>query len=646
MRDEVFPRKSAFAGGLRMLAGFLGLACALGSGAEPPPQPPKGAPEYHAPPRPSDGAGMALTVEKLEKGLDPERPLVIWAIGSSFTNGLGNGELLTELIRQRFPKAPKIVYKKMAGNSTSYRFSHGWARHLVVPDQPDVVLIYNFGETEDLEAMLVELRWRTTADILVGSLHWCVPHKAVWPDPDARNGHQDPPGLRALCEKYGVEFVENRREMTRYMLDNRLAIEDLLADAVHENRYASRMTVMNIARHFHRADHFSYDPRARERRIEAESPAVAKTPERWTAAEGGSALTAAAADAELKLRFTGNRIELIGWREPGGGTADVWIDGRPASQAEVFYAGYIEPDPRNAPRPPNPPRDRCPHAVALGRNLVPQTWTIVMTTDAGDFALSGSVTGPDGKGNAMEPFESISGQVRIEPRFWRDPQHNRRGDRFTFEVVRAAAGSVDFRGPAKERFRFRLASELPNQEHELRLVARGDGPVTVDAFDVFEPPLKPPLPAALPRTSARSGLVGTWKLASIEERDASGRIVTPLDYGPNPVGILVYDATGHMVAQAMRRGRSRLPSDDVHQATPEQAKAAFVGYNGYFGTYEVDEQAGVVTHRVEGGLIPNWEGTDQRRRFTLLGDTLILEPPEFQAQGQSRTRRLTWQRVR
>jgi hypothetical protein len=108
----------------------------------------------------------------------------------------------------------------------------------------------------------------------------------------------------------------------------------------------------------------------------------------------------------------------------------------------------------------------------------------------------------------------------------------------------------------------------------------------------------------------------------------------------------MYDATGHMSAQAMRRGRPRLESDDVHKATPEQAKTSFVGYNAYFGTYEVDVRAGLVIHHVQGSLIPNWEGGDQRRRFTLRGDTLILEPPEFMAAGEKRTRRLTWQRVR
>jgi hypothetical protein len=122
-------------------------------------------------------------------------------------------------------------------------------------------------------------------------------------------------------------------------------------------------------------------------------------------------------------------------------------------------------------------------------------------------------------------------------------------------------------------------------------------------------------------------------------------LVTPLDYGPEPVGILIYDKTGHMSAHAMRRGRPRFESDDVHRATPEQAKAAFVGYNGYFGTYEVDQRATVVIHHVQGSSIPNWEGTEQRRHFILSGDKLILEPPAFQAAGQTRSRRLTWQRA-
>ena len=160
-----------------------------------------------------------------------------------------------------------------------------------------------------------------------------------------------------------------------------------------------------------------------------------------------------------------------------------------------------------------------------------------------------------------------------------------------------------------------------------------------------------PSPAAAATTvklphAAANPLVGTWKLVRVEEHDATGKRVVSLDYGPEPIGLLMYDATGHMSVHAMRRGRPRLPSDDVHTATPEQAKTAFVGYGAYFGTYEVDETKGIVIHHVEGSLIPNWEGSAQRRRYTLSGDKLTLEPPEFQAAGEKRTRRLTWQRVR
>jgi len=354
----------------------MGLWCLAAAGAETP-VPPKGAPEYQAPPRPADGAQMALTVQKLEKGFDPGRPLLVWAIGSSFTNGLGGGDLLAELVRQRFPQA-----------------------HNLVP-------------------------------------------------------------------------------------------EDLLGDAVHESRYASRMTVMNIARHFHRAGAFRYDPASRERRVEVEAPgAVELSAGPWTATHAGAARTATTKGSAVSLSFTGNRVELIGWRGPDGGTADVWIDGRPAGEFDAFYAGYILPDKKNAPRPPNPPRDRAPHMVSLGRNLVPQQWTLAMLDDECNYELVGSVTGPDGRGNGLKPFTSTSGQIVVEPEFWRDAKYNRAGDRFTFDVERTTVGSVEFKAPAAEKFRLRLAWNLANGPHVLKIVARGDGAVTLDAFDVFEPPLK------------------------------------------------------------------------------------------------------------------------------------------------------------
>ena len=63
---------------------------------------------------------MALTVRKLQNGISPERPFLVWAIGSSYTNMLGMGEIPIEIIRRRFPDAPRIVYKKHVGASVTF----------------------------------------------------------------------------------------------------------------------------------------------------------------------------------------------------------------------------------------------------------------------------------------------------------------------------------------------------------------------------------------------------------------------------------------------------------------------------------------------------------------------------------------------
>ena len=460
---------------------------------DPSAQPPKGAPEYQAPPRPGDGAHMALTVQKLEKGFDPQRPLLIWAIGSSFTNGLGNGDLLIELIRQRFPNAPPIVYKRIAGNSTLVsllsRLGTASGDSRPAGRGADLQLRQDRrpGSHDRRIAPADDGRYPRRQPALVRAAQARVARPG---SPQQPSGARRPAGhVREVRRRVRGEPPRDDRVHARH---TDLAIEDLLADAVHENRYASKMTVMNIARHFHRAEQFRYDPESRQRRVEVETPVMVKmAPGQWTPAEGDTARTATAPGSSLCVPFTGNRVELIGWRGPDGGTADVWIDGQPASESDAFYVGYIQPDKQNAPLPPNPPRDRCPHAVSLGQNVVPQAWTMTMTSDMGDYELVGSVTGPDGKGNGLKPFTSTSGQIIVDPDFWRDAKNNRSGDRFTFEVCAGDAGvALSSRPRPKSDFGLRLADYLPNRPHVLKLVARGDGAVTVDAFEVFEPPWK------------------------------------------------------------------------------------------------------------------------------------------------------------
>lgn len=429
---------------------------------------PDGATDYVAKVEPTDGQHLALTWQKLERGIDPERPFLIWALGSSYTNMLGSGEAWKEEIPKRFPKAPPIRYEKMVGNSCPWQYLRGWARHLVLPDQPDLVLIYTIGDPVDLEKLIVELRTHTTADIIVPSIHWRERDQSLWGKSE-NAADQDVGRVREICRKHDVEFVESRRDWAAWLAANKLPIPALLKDAVHQSDYGARIINANILAHLRRPAQFSYQPESRERRVQ---PVKAD-------------------DGSFKVTFTGNRIDLIGRRSPVGGTFRVRIDGKPAGEIEAFLTSYVQPNVKNAKEGKGAnPRDQSPHGIALGTRVVPQNWTLVMTSDAGDFELIGSVTGADGKGNAFKPFTSASGQIVIEPELWRRADRNRTGDRFTFAVRRAVLDEISFAGAAGERFTTRLAQALANREHTLELIPMGTAEASIEAFEVFEPPMK------------------------------------------------------------------------------------------------------------------------------------------------------------
>lgn len=429
---------------------------------------PEGAADYRAQPPAEAGRNLALTLQKLERGFDPPRPFVVWAIGSSYCNMLGDGEPWKTEIPRRFPHAPPIEYRKMVGNSCPWQYLRGWARHLVVPDQPDLVLIYTIGKPEDLEKLLLEIRSQTTADVIVPSIHWRERDQSLWGNSE-NAADQDVARIREVCRKYEVEFVENRRAWGEYLAANRLPIPALLKDAVHQSDFGAQLINANILSHVRRPAEFAYDPAARERQLR---------PERDP-------------DGTWRAKFVGRRLDVVGRKSPDGGTYRVVVDGKSAAETSVFRMSYVQPDVKNVREGKGAnPRDQSPHGITLGRNIEPQSWTIVMTSDTGDYELTGDRIGPDGAGNAFQSFTSRSGQITIEPELWRRAERNRTGDRFTFGVRRAVTESVDFRGPADERFVVRLAEGLPDGEHAVELVptapaARGE----VERFDVYQPPL-------------------------------------------------------------------------------------------------------------------------------------------------------------
>ena len=225
----------------------------------------------------------------------------------------------------------------------------------------------------------------------------------------------------------------------------------------------------NILAHIRKPERFSYKASSRERSLQPEKRD----------------------DGSFKATFTGNRIDLVGKKSANGGTLRVLIDGKPATETAAFFMSYVQPDKKNAAEGKGAnPRDQSPHGVTLGNNVVPQSWTIVMTSDTGDYEITGSVTETDGIGNAFKQFTSNSGQIIIDPEVWRRAERNRTGDRFTFDVRRSVLDKISFKGAADERFVTRIAQVLPNREHTLELIPTQPGEVSIERLDVFEPPIR------------------------------------------------------------------------------------------------------------------------------------------------------------
>lgn len=145
------------------------------------------------------------------------------------------------------------------------------------------------------------------------------------------------------------------------------------------------------------------------------------------------------------------------------------------------------------------------------------------------------------------------------------------------------------------------------------------------------------------RAGAPPSIAGTWVLVEAPEiRPDGSRGQT---FGPNPQGVLVIGADGRYALQIYRPDRPRFASGDKRRGTADEYEAAALGMSAHYGTCAVDAAHGVLVFRIERASFPNWEGTEQRRTYTLAGDTLSYRVPAA-ASGNGTVAISTWRRVR
>jgi hypothetical protein len=132
--------------------------------------------------------------------------------------------------------------------------------------------------------------------------------------------------------------------------------------------------------------------------------------------------------------------------------------------------------------------------------------------------------------------------------------------------------------------------------------------------------------------------LGAWALVSCEHRWSSGEVVKL--FGDDPLGLLLYETSGHMSAQLSVATPKRFAGEDFLQASDLEAAEAWRKYIGYWGTFQVYPDQSLIVHRVEGCSFANWIGTEQHRHFRFDdSNRLILE-----AESPSGHTMLVWQK--
>ena len=155
---------------------------------------------------------------------------------------------------------------------------------------------------------------------------------------------------------------------------------------------------------------------------------------------------------------------------------------------------------------------------------------------------------------------------------------------------------------------------------------------------------------AASNSSVRAKLIGSWRLVSRQSRRAYGEIEADPGLATTPLGILIYDQSGHVAAQLSGPGRTVAMIGEECQAaattkgTPDTAQTV-LGYDAYFGTYKINEHDGTVSHHLEAALFPGDIGKDIERHFTISGDRLTITFNTTTRDGVKVTRTLVWQRM-
>jgi len=145
------------------------------------------------------------------------------------------------------------------------------------------------------------------------------------------------------------------------------------------------------------------------------------------------------------------------------------------------------------------------------------------------------------------------------------------------------------------------------------------------------------------RAAEPSPLAGTWTLRAAEIQRADGTRETDPAYGPKAQGLLMIDSEGRYSLQIFRPDRPKFAAGDKRQGTQQEYQAALLGISTHTGRIVLDPTNQLLVFQIEFAAYPNWDHTEQKRKFQLANGELTYQVPATSAGGISPVS--VWRRV-
>ena len=436
----------------------------------------------------------------LESGAVTHRPVRIVFYGQSITAQEWTNMLVARL-RERYPRTQIIAENHALGGWGIYLLVRAM-RHDILRVQPDLICLHAYtGSSDEWERSIQTLRKETCADIMIRTAH-----VAGYNDKSMDTVVDDETlMLRGLAQKYSVELVEARREWIDFLQGNKIAVKDMLIDPIHLNHKGCSLMAQLYERHLrfnplypsawpNRVRYYSANRPLDERRYDE----ITLEGKGWKSA-GGVAQYIGGADCKLKLKFKGNRVDLILGSDLAG--ASVLIDGKAPSQLNLYHG--LRPFQRTGAMV-------IPASLVqyfTGPNMQLETWELAYKDISPDgkkfrFSLRGSVTGEDGEGTNTEEFVSKSGRIAIQPNDWLAAWHyppdaaKSPAPVAVWQIVpdfrdHVQSGPVPKDWPQNQPYRqyITVADGLPPGEHELTVIPDGKASFSIQGVDAYNPPM-------------------------------------------------------------------------------------------------------------------------------------------------------------